>query len=130
MLIAVRRQATGAVAALTTEAQGQDDLVTHLYMADIRSDVLDDTGTFMTEHNGHRDRDLLVTYGEVGVADAGGDDFDPDFAAAWCVQLQLAQVKQWAFAFGNGSQDSHGVFSLQRQWLDTGYRSNQSLKPD
>ena len=64
------------------------------------------------------------------MANARGNDFDPHFIVARYAQLQRAHVKQCTFAFGHGSQDFHGIFSLHHQWFNVGYRGNQPLKPD
>jgi hypothetical protein len=59
-----------------------DDMIAWLDRANLRPDLLDDTGTFMAENDRERSRIAALDDVEVRVADAGGDGADEHLVRA------------------------------------------------
>ncbi len=104
--LAVGVETGGAEVGLTDEAEaavaaggapGEDDEVAFLDISDIRADVLDDAAALVTEEEGEDVRaEDAVLGGEVGVADAAGEDADQGVVGAEGVDLELFDLTGFA----------------------------------
>lgn len=97
-----------AVAAMATVREGQHHMVAHFHVADIVTDLLDHTGTFMAEHDRIRG-DAQVACGGIGMADPGGHDTYQNLVTLGGRQFDVLEVEGLALGGGDGGANFHGV---------------------
>ena len=106
--MAIGRLVLDAARAMAAGIEGHHHMVTGHELGDARPGLLHDAGSFMAKHDRLGNRQMLVAHDDVGVADAGGDDADQDFACTRLLEVEGLERKGRAGATRHGGTDLHG----------------------
>ena len=108
--VAEHRAADGAVvAAAAVGPQDEDAAVAGLHGRDAGADRLDDAAALVAEHDGERGGGVAEHPVQVGVADAGRLDLEPDLAGAGVGELDLLQLERLVGREHDRCSGAHGA---------------------
>jgi hypothetical protein len=79
----------------------------------IGTDRFDDTGTFMAQDEGQRDRIMLITHMKIGLTDTARDHSDENLAGARRIQIDAPDLKA-STCFKNDRSVCAHAFSSRR----------------
>jgi hypothetical protein len=91
----------------TWDQPRQRDRIPDLAIRDARPDRLDHPGALVAHDDRGRADPLAEPDVEVRVADAGGEELDPDLAGPWLVQLERLDRRRLADGRQDGGPDRH-----------------------
>lgn len=95
----------------TAAEPAQADRVTDLEVGDVVADLGDGADDFMTRHQWIAAvMPIVVQHGEIGMADAAGDDVDLHLIWFQCARIVL-EGGEFALGFMGGVGSNHGCFS-------------------
>src|SRR6185312_3228280 len=88
---------------MSAGVEAHDDMVPRSNLGDGASNALDDTGTFMTKHDGLRHRECLVAHRQISMAYARGYQAHQDFILAHIIKIEGLQRHRRAHRTHYGS---------------------------
>jgi hypothetical protein len=99
----------------------RNHVVAFLQRFHARAYVDNDACAFMTENRGERAFRIIAAQREsVGVADAGGFEFDENFTRLWAFEVDFGDFERFAGGNGHGCASFHGgvPLFLAKSWMD------------
>jgi len=114
-MVAIAERAITAVRALAARAEAHQDVVAGPQPRYSRTDLLDDSGALMSQHLGHRDRDMLQLHRHVGVANATGVHPDKNLAVLGIPEFAGRDLERILRRIGDRRRNAQGVCSSGRR---------------